>query len=111
MMNEALTGLTELPGVSLAAVVGRDGSIQAASRPDAANSVFASLSSAIFGAVADALQKGGIGPLDSCLLEAGPNALQIQGAGDHVLMALTTREANVGRVKLALKRAADRVGV
>ena len=109
-MNGSLASLVELPGVRLAALVGRDGGVQASSSDDPANAVLASLSSAIFGAIADALKKGGIGSLDACLLEAGANAVQIQGAGDRMLVVVTTREANVGRVKLALKHAADRVG-
>lgn len=108
-MNETIANLTELPGVSMAAIVRRDGSVEAATREDAAHGVLASLSSAIFQAVAGALAKGGIGTLDACLFEAGNQAIQIHGAGDRVLVALTSNDANLGRVKLALRRAAERV--
>lgn len=106
MVNETVANLMNLPGVSLAAVVGRDGSVQAVSRDGPVNEVLAALSSAIFGAIAGVLAKGGIPPLDSCLLEAGNTAIQLQGAGDHVVVAVTGSDANVGRVKLALRRAA-----
>lgn len=108
MVDETVSSLAELPGVTLAAVVGRDGSVVSSSRSGPANEVMASLSSAIFGAIADALRNGGMSGLDACLLESGPTAIQVQGAGQHLLIVMTNQEANHGRVKLALKRAASR---
>jgi len=110
-MNEMIASLTELPGVTLAAVVSRDGHVETASRDDAVNDVLASLVAAIYGAIGSALAKGGIAPLDACLLEAGNTAVQIQGAGERVIVVVTSKEANAGRVKLALRRAAERAAV
>lgn len=107
-MNETVANLMSMSGVRLAAVVGRDGTVQAVSRAEPESEVMAALSSAIFGAIAGALNQGGLGPLESCLLEAGTTAIQLQGAGDHILVAVTGGDANVGRVKLALRRAAER---
>jgi predicted regulator of Ras-like GTPase activity (Roadblock/LC7/MglB family) len=107
-VNETVASLMSMSGVRLAAVVGRDGTVQDVSRQEPMSQVMASLSSAIFGAIAGALAEGGVAPLDSCLLEAGNTAIQLQGAGDRVLVAVTAADANVGRVKLALRRAAER---
>ena len=107
-MNELLTNLTELPGVNMAAVVSRDGHVESASRDDALNETLAALAAMIYGAIGSALAKGGIAPLDSCLLEAGATSIQIQGAGERMLVVLASKDANAGRVKLALRRAAER---
>jgi predicted regulator of Ras-like GTPase activity (Roadblock/LC7/MglB family) len=107
-MNEMLASLTDLPGVNLAAVVSRDGRVETASRDDAANDTLASLAAVIFGAIGSALAKGGIAPLDACLLEAGNTAVQLQGAGERVIVVVASKDANAGRIKLALRRAAER---
>lgn len=107
-MNETVLGLMKAPGVRLAAVVGRDGNVLAVSHEEPLSEVLAALASAIFGAVAGALAKGGIAPLDSCLFEAGATSIQLQGAGERILVAVAANDANVGRIKLALRRAAER---
>ena len=107
-MNETVANLMTMPGVSLAAVVARDGTVLAVSHQEPVSDVMAALSSAIFGAIGDALTKGGIAPLESCLFEAGSTSIQMQSAGTHILVAVTANDANVGRIKLALRRAAKR---
>ena len=107
-MNETIAGLMNVPGVRLAAIVGREGDVQAVSHQDPTTEVLAGLASAIFAAVAGALAKGGITPLESCLFEAGKTSVQLHGAGDQILVAVCASDANVGRIKLALRRAAER---
>jgi predicted regulator of Ras-like GTPase activity (Roadblock/LC7/MglB family) len=107
-MDPTLASLSEVPGVDLAAVVDRQGIVESVSKTGPAGDVMASLSSVIFGAIADSLHKGGMNGLDSCLLETATGAIQMQGAGDRILVAVSSRDANYGRVKLALKRAALR---
>jgi predicted regulator of Ras-like GTPase activity (Roadblock/LC7/MglB family) len=107
--QDTLAGLLEVPGISRAAVVSKSGQVVATSRTDSLGEALASLCSAVFGAVAGALDKGGLRPLDACLFELGATTVHMQDAGEAVLVALTTSDANVGRVKLALRRAAERL--
>jgi len=107
-VNETVASLMKSPGVRLAAVVGRDGNVLAVSDAEPQSDVLAALASAVFGAIAGALANGGIAPLESCLFEAGATSVQLQGAGDRILVAVAANDANVGRVKLALRRAAER---
>ena len=107
-VQETVASLMKMPGVRMAAVVGRDGSVEAVSQQEPVTDALAALSSAIFGAIAGALAKGGVPPLESCLLEAGTTSIQLHGAGERILVALTANDANVGRIKLALRRAAER---
>ncbi|MGI8915145.1 MAG: roadblock/LC7 domain-containing protein [Chloroflexota bacterium] len=110
-MNETVTSLMKAPGIRLAAVVGADGTVVAVSHEEPMGEALAALSSAIFGAIAGALAKGGIAPLESCLFEAGATSVQMQSAGERILVAVAANDANVGRIKLALRRAAEREGV
>ncbi|HEV7216400.1 MAG TPA: roadblock/LC7 domain-containing protein [Chloroflexota bacterium] len=107
-VQETVASLMKMPGVRMAAVVGRDGSVLAVSHQEPVSEVVAALSSAIFGAIASALAKGGVPPLDACLLEAGNTSIQLHSAGDRILVAVAANDANVGRLKLALRRAAER---
>ena len=106
-MIEALTYLQRLQGVHGAVIVRRDGEVVGTSLGKGAQQeVTASLVAAIFGAVAESLERLDLGSLSHCMFEGDHGAIHMQGAGDHVLLVIANKQANVGRIRLGLQHAA-----
>ena len=106
-MNESLGALRRIQGVHGAAIVSRDGQvIESSLGKGAEQEVTGSLAAAIFGAVGQALERLDLGDLSNCIFEGQHGAVHMLGSGDHVLLVVTAKQANVGLVRLGLQRAA-----
>lgn len=110
-VSEALSQLQKIQGVHAAAVVARNGAlVDSALATGVQQELTGSLAAAIFGAVGQSLERLDLGTLSNCMFEGRKGTLHMLGSGDHVLLAVTSKQANAGLVRLGLQRAAAALG-
>ena len=111
MIRQAVEELGRVEGVRLALVVSLDGLLVSSSgRGGDREEVVAAMSAAILGTVNRVAASAGLGRVSDVLIGASDASLQVMQAGDAVIVVVAERAANVGLVRLAMKRIAARVG-
>lgn len=106
-MSEALSQLQRVQGVQATVVVARNGALLESSlSAGAQRELTGSLAAAIFGAVDESIERIDLGSLTNCMFEGRTGTIHMVGAGGHVLVAVTSKHANAGLVRLGLQRAA-----
>ena len=63
----------------------------------------------MFGTVAKATERIGVGPLDHTIIEAREGSIQMLEAEDLILVVIADKRANLGYIRLEMRRAARRV--
>lgn len=107
-MNEALGQLQKIQGVQATALVTRNGAlVESSLSAGQQQELTASLAAAVFGAVGQSLERLDLGDLSNCMFEGRSGTIHMLGAGDHVLLALTSKQANPGLVRLGMHRVAS----
>ncbi len=110
MIKEAVDELGRVEGVRLALVVSLDGLLVSSSgRGGDQEEIVAAMSAAILGTVNRVALSAGLGHVTDVLIGATDASLQVMKAGDAVIVVVAERTANVGLVRLAMRRTAVRL--
>jgi len=109
--REVLSRLSRVPGVRGALIALADAGVPVAEelQPDVAGDAIAALAAALFRRTALAAQSGDLGTLETVHLEAEQGHVHVAGAGDLIVVALIADDAQIGRARLELVRAARAV--
>ncbi|MGH7501166.1 MAG: roadblock/LC7 domain-containing protein [Longimicrobiales bacterium] len=112
-MNEsyrsALDRLSRVPGVRGALVALADDGVPVVEelQPDVSGAAIAALSAALFRRTALAAESADLGPLEALQLEAEGGQVLIGGAGELIVVALISNDAQIGRARVEVLRAAQ----
>jgi predicted regulator of Ras-like GTPase activity (Roadblock/LC7/MglB family) len=103
--RKRIAALGGLSGVQEASLLNRDGSVIVSS----VDAPSLSRAASSLGSALQALQRAlpDLGAPMNLTLESENGALHVAQAGDALIMLTTTREANLGAVRLELREAAD----
>jgi predicted regulator of Ras-like GTPase activity (Roadblock/LC7/MglB family) len=106
--REAVRRLSHVPGVSGAMVVDANAGVAVAEEltPDVSGTAIGALAGALYGRTAQASESAGLGALETVQLGADGGHVLIAGAGDLIVVALVTDDAQIGRVRMETQRAA-----
>lgn len=105
-METMLQRLTDLQDVYGAILVGKDGLIVFGTLHSEDEEVIGAMSAAAFGSVTNftAQINNGEGEAQHIIIETKKGTIQIQDAGDLILIVTTHGSGNMGRVKLEMKK-------
>lgn len=107
MNIEALGQLQRIQGVQGAAVLRRNGDVvQSSFGHGTEGEVTGALAAAVFGLIGQSIEHLDIGGLSNCMFEGNTGAVYMLGTGEHVLLVVTAKQANMGLIRLGLQRAA-----
>lgn len=106
--REAVRRLSHVPGVSGAMVVDADAGVAVAEElmPDVEGTAIGALAGALYGRTAQASISAGLGELGALQLAADGGHVLIAGAGELIVVAVVTDDAQIGRVRIEAQRAA-----
>lgn len=104
-MDTILQRLTELDEVHNAIIVGKDGLLVAGILRSDDEEVIGAMSAAAFGSITGYTTKINTGDTRHVILETKTGTIQMQEAGDMVLVVLTRGTGNLGRVRLEIQKA------
>ncbi|MCI0434317.1 MAG: roadblock/LC7 domain-containing protein [Gemmatimonadetes bacterium] len=109
--RDALAGLSRVPGVRGALLALADAGVPVAEelQPGVSGSAIAALAAALFRRTSMASESGGLGALETVQVEAEAGQVHVAGAGNLIVIALVTNDAQIGRVRMELLRAAQAV--
>lgn len=109
-METILQRLTEFDEVHNAVLVGKDGLIVAGMMNSEDEEMIAAMSAAAFGSITSYTAQVNCGEAQHVILETKVGTIQMEEAGDLVLVVLTKGRGNPGRVRLEMKKACRQVG-
>jgi predicted regulator of Ras-like GTPase activity (Roadblock/LC7/MglB family) len=106
--REAVRRLSHVPGVSGAMVVDAAAGVAVAEElmPDVEGTAIGALAGALYGRTAQASVAAGLGELDTVQLAADGGHVLIAGAGELIVVAVVTDDAQIGRVRIEARREA-----
>lgn len=104
-MEEILQRFTELDEVHNAVIVGKDGLLVAGILHSDDEETIGAMSAAAFGSITSYTEQVNTGDTRHIILETRLGTIQMQEAGDLVLVVITRGTGNLGRVRLAMKKA------
>lgn len=114
-MEVILQRITEIEGVAGAILVGKDGLVVAGTMEGEDAEVLGAMAAACFSAVSRYTEEIGTGEARRAVIEAKHGTLFMIEVGDLILVVNTTPQAHLGRVRLEMshagQRVAERVGV
>jgi predicted regulator of Ras-like GTPase activity (Roadblock/LC7/MglB family) len=108
-METILQRLTELEGVSGAILVGKDGLVVAGTLDGDDAEVLGAMAAACFSALSHYTEEIGTGEARQAVIEARRGTLSMIEIGDLILVVNTTPQVHLGRVRLEMTRASQRV--
>ncbi len=108
-METILQRLTELDEVYNAILVGKDGLIVSGMLQSEEEEMVGALSAATFGSLGDYTTQVHSGEIRHIILETKAGTIQMEEAGDLILVVTTQRSGNLGRVRLEMKKACQQV--
>jgi predicted regulator of Ras-like GTPase activity (Roadblock/LC7/MglB family) len=100
-----LQRLTELDDVLNAIIVGRDGLLVAGILHSDDEEMIGAMSAAAFGSITSYTAQVNTGDTRHVILETKTGTIQMQEAGDLVMVVITRGASNLGRVRLEVKKA------
>lgn len=104
-METILQRLTELDDIYDAILVGKDGLIVSGILHNEDEEVIGAMSAAAFGSMADYISQVNNGEMRHVILETKTGTIQMEEAGDLILIVTTQKIGNMGRVRLEMKKA------
>ena len=104
-MEITLQRFTELDEVKNAILVGKDGLIVAGIMRSEDEEMIGALSAAAFGSISNYTTQVNTGDPRQVMIETKAGMVYMQEAGDLILMVITHRTGNPGRIRLEMKKA------
>lgn len=104
-METILQRLTDLDEIYNAILVGKDGLIVSGILHSEDEEVIGAMSAAAFGSITDYTRQINSGDTRHVTIEAKNGTIQMEEAGDLVLVVLTKGTGNLGRVRIEMKKA------
>ena len=109
-METILQRIAEIEGVIQAILVGKDGLVVAGSMNSSEDEeVLGAMAAACFSAVTHYSQEIGTGEMRQAMLQAAHGALHLTEIDDLILVVSTTPQVNLGRIRLEMNRASQRL--
>ena len=108
-METILQRLTNLDDVFGAILVGKDGLIVAGTLHSEDEEVIGAMSAAAFGSMTDYTNKINNGDMRHVIIETKTGTIQMEEAGDLILVITTGPTSNAGRVRLEMKKASQQL--
>ena len=109
-MRKIVEDLIRIDGVIGSLLVGKDGLVVSSTLlEDEDAEVLGAMSAAMFGSVAKAAERIGIGGLRDTIIEATEGSIQLIEAEDLILVVITERGVNLGMIRIEMRKAAKRV--
>ncbi len=93
-------------GIEAAFIVGRDGLLVSLGSPRSQADLQAAMAAAVFGAIDRAAASLDVGDARGALIETTKGAVQILSLGNHLLVAITSKQANLATVRALMGKAA-----
>lgn len=103
-METILQRLTDLQDVYGAILVGKDGLIVAGTLHSEDEEVIGAMSAATFGSITSYTSQVNSGDTHHIILETKIGTIQMEEAGDLILVITTKGPSNMGRVRLEMKK-------
>lgn len=104
-METILQRLTDLQDVYGAILVGKDGLIVAGTLHSEDEEVIGAMSAATFGSITNYTTQVNSGDTRHVIIETKTGTIQMQEAGDLILIVTTHGPSNLGRVRLEMQKA------
>jgi uncharacterized protein len=108
-METILQRLSELDDVHNAILVGKDGLIVSGMLHSDDEEVIGAMSAAAFGSMTNYTTQVNSGEITHVVLETKSGTIQMEEAGDLILIVTTRRSGNLGRVRLEMKKACQQL--
>lgn len=108
-METILQRLTELDEVQNAVLVGKDGLIVAGTMHSEDDEMVGAMSAAAFGSITSYTAKINHGDARHVVIETSKGTIQVEEAGDIILIVTTRSRGNAGRVRLEMKKVCRQV--
>jgi uncharacterized protein len=99
-----LQRLTDLDDVLGAILVGRDGLIVSGTLRTEDEEVIGAMSAAAFGSITNYTKQINNGGMRHVIIETETGTIQLEEAGDLILIVTTNSASNLGRVRLEMKK-------
>ncbi len=103
-METILQRLAELDDVIGAILVGKDGLIVAATLHTEDEEVIGAMSAAAFGSITNYTKQINNGGMGHVIIETDKGTIQLEEAGDLILIVTTRSSSNLGRVRIEMKK-------
>jgi predicted regulator of Ras-like GTPase activity (Roadblock/LC7/MglB family) len=109
-VRKIVEDLIRIDGVIGGLLVGKDGLVVSSTLlEDEDAEVLGAMSAAMFGSVAKAAERIGIGMLRDTIIEATEGSIQLIEAEDLILVVIAERGVNLGMIRIEMRKAAKRV--
>ncbi len=109
-MRKIVEDLIRIDGVIGALLVGKDGLVVASTLLEEEDAeVLGAMAAAMYGTLAKACERIGVGGLANSIVEANEGTIQLMEAEDLLLVVITERKVNIGYVKIEMRRASKRI--
>ena len=109
-METILQRIAEIEGVIQAILVGKDGLVVAGSVDgNEEEEVLGAMAAACFSAITHYSQEIGTGEMRQTMIQAVHGALHLTEIDDLILVVSTTPQVNLGRIRLEMTRASQRL--
>lgn len=104
-METVLQRLTDLDEILNAVLVGKDGLIVSGIQNSEDEEMVGAMSAAAFGSIASFTAQMKSDETHHVIIETKTGTIQMEGAGDLILVVTTRGTGNLGRVRLEMKKA------
>jgi uncharacterized protein len=108
-METILQRLTDLDEVLNAILIGKDGLIVAGIMTSDAEEMVGALSAATFGSITDFAKQINTGNVHHVIIETKIGTIQLEEAGDLILIVTTQGIGNLGRIRIEMKKVCRQV--
>jgi hypothetical protein len=108
-VDNSLRRLVEIDGVIGALVVGKDGLVVTSTLDGEQEELVGAMVAAAYDAAGRYVEQIGAGQIRYALFETPGGTLQIANSGEMLVVVQSTRQASLGRVRLELLQAAQRL--
>jgi predicted regulator of Ras-like GTPase activity (Roadblock/LC7/MglB family) len=108
-METVLRRLLEIEGVTGALFIGRDGLVVASTLTGEEEELLGAMVAACFDSCDRYIEQLGMGPVRYALFETPGGLVQAADAGEVLIAARSTLPSGIGRVRLELQQAAQRM--
>jgi predicted regulator of Ras-like GTPase activity (Roadblock/LC7/MglB family) len=108
-VENILRRLMAIDGVSGAVFAAKDGAVVASTLEGEDEEILGAMAAACYDSTARYIGELGIGNVWHALYETPTGAIQIADVGDYLLIVRTTQRAGLGRIRLELAQAGQRL--
>ncbi len=103
-MERILQRLTDLDEVIGAILVGKDGLIVSGTLHNEDEEILGAIAAATFGSINDFTKQIKNGEMEHAIIETQQGTIQFAEVGDLILIVLTKKPCNMGRVRIEMKK-------